>query len=89
MLTARVPAVDRPLAKVQGRIRDQLGEQERQRQFDALVARLRAEIKPELHPELLDAITLDPVTPLDIPHGFAAAPPDPLAPPQRVQPDGF
>ena len=89
MLTAKCRRVDRPLPKVEGKIREQLAEQERMRQLDALVARLRTEIKPEVHPELLDAIALDPLAPLDIPHGFEAAPPDPLAPPRLVKPDGF
>jgi hypothetical protein len=89
MLTAKVPAVSRTLAQVEGQIREQLTEQERLRQLDALVARLQAQVKPEVHPELLDAIALDPIAPLDIPHGFEAAPPDPRAPPKIVQPDGY
>jgi hypothetical protein len=89
MLTAKVPAVSRALAQVEDQIREQLTEQERLRQLDALVARLQAQVKPEVHPELLDAIALDPIAPLDIPHGFEAAPPDPRAPPKIVKPDGF
>lgn len=89
MLTAKVPASSRTLAQVEGKLRDQLSEQERLRQLDALVARLREQIKPESHPELLDQIQLDPIVPLDMPHGFEAAPPDPRAPPKMMKPDGY
>jgi parvulin-like peptidyl-prolyl isomerase len=89
MLTAKVPAASRTLAQVKDKIVEQLGEQERLRQLDALVARLQSEIKPEMHPELLEQIDLDPVVPLDMPHGFEAAPPDPRAPPKFMKPDGF
>jgi parvulin-like peptidyl-prolyl isomerase len=89
MLTAKVPAANRTMAQVEGEIREQLTEQERLRQLDALVARLQDTIKPEVHAELLGAIALDPVVPLDMPHGFDAAPPDPRAPPKHVKPDGY
>ncbi len=89
MLTGEMPAMQRPLAKVEGKIRKRLAAQQQSHALDALLAQLRAQAKPEIHPELLGAIALDPLPPHDIPEGFAAAPPDPTAPPRLVKPDGY
>jgi hypothetical protein len=89
MLTGEMPELRKPLAKVEGKIREQLAEQRQAQALTALVAKLFAEHKPEVHAELLGAIALDPVTSLDQPEGFAAAPPDPRAPPRLVTPDGY
>ena len=56
---------------------------------DELVAKLREEHKPEVKPELLDAIVLDPVSKVDIPQGVPAAPRDPREPLKRVKPDKY
>ena len=62
--------------------------QERVKQAQAaLEQRLHAEHAVEVHPELLDAVMLDPAPAADIPAGFPAAPPDPRAPTVVVEPD--
>lgn len=89
MLTARVPPSARTLAQVDGEIREQLAEQQSKSALSALVEKLRAEQKPEVHPELLDAIQLDAWQSLDIPRGFQAYPPDPRAPAVLIKPDPY
>jgi hypothetical protein len=89
MLTGEMPAMVKSLAKAERGLRDRMAEERQAHALETLLAALRKEHAPELHVELADAIALEPATPLDIPEGFAAAPPDPRAPPRLVQPDGY
>lgn len=50
---------------------------------------LKTKYAPEIHPELVDQVVLPEATPLDMPEGFAAAPPDPRAPPIQIDGDGI
>jgi parvulin-like peptidyl-prolyl isomerase len=89
MLTGEMPATTRPRAEVEEELREQLAKQQELRALEALVAELQTQLKPEVHPELVDAIQLAPGEPLDIPEGFAAAPPDPRQPLIQIQPDKY
>jgi hypothetical protein len=89
MFTGENPGLHATLAKLEGGIRDRRASERQQHDLDEWVAKLRAEVKPEVHPELVDAIALDPAPAGDIPSGFPAAPPDPWAPPILVEPDGI
>jgi hypothetical protein len=89
MWTGTMPAMHSSLAQEEEGLREKLAADEQQRQINALVDRIRAEVAPELHPELADPIALDPLQPADIPSGFPAAPPDPRIPPVLVEPDGI
>jgi peptidyl-prolyl cis-trans isomerase C len=89
MLTGEMPALDKKLADVEAEIRAELSAQRMREAQEALVVRLREQWKPELHPERMDAIELEPAKPLGLPQGFPAAPPDPRAPARIVEPDGI
>jgi peptidyl-prolyl cis-trans isomerase C len=89
MLTGEMPAVEQKLADAEEGIRGALAEQRAREAEEALVAALRAQLKPQVHPELLEPIALEPAKPLDVPQGVPAAPPDPRAPARFVEPDGF
>jgi peptidyl-prolyl cis-trans isomerase C len=58
-LTGQRPASSRSLADVQDAIRVRLWRERRQQAIETLVTKLRAELAPEVHPELVDAIKLD------------------------------
>ena len=58
-LTGTRPAVSRKLAEVEESIRVRLWRERRQQAIDAFVTALRAQYKPEIHAELVDAIVLD------------------------------
>jgi peptidyl-prolyl cis-trans isomerase C len=58
-LTGQRPAVSRKLSEAEETIRVRLWRERRQQAGEELVARLRAQYKPEIHPELLDAIVLE------------------------------
>jgi peptidyl-prolyl cis-trans isomerase C len=87
MWTGTTPELRSSLAQVEERLREKRASDEQQRQVNALVERLRSEVAPEVHPELVDPIALDPVPPADIPSGFPPAPPDPRIPPVLIEPD--
>jgi peptidyl-prolyl cis-trans isomerase C len=87
MWTGTTPELRRSLAEVEESLREKLASEQQRQQIDALVERLRAQVAPELHPELVDAIVLDPFPTADIPSGFPPAPPDPRIPPVLVPPD--
>jgi peptidyl-prolyl cis-trans isomerase C len=89
MWTGTMPEIHSSLAQEEEGLRQKLAAGEQQQQINALVDRIRAEVAPELHPELADPIALDPVPPADIPSGFPAAPPDPRIPPILIEPDGI
>jgi hypothetical protein len=89
MLTGEMPALAQKLADVEDALRAELAEKRSTEAQEALVAELREQWKPEVHPERIDAITLPPGKPLDQPQGFPAAPPDPRAASRFVEPDGF
>jgi len=89
MLTGEMPGLAQKLAHVEDAIRAELAEQRTAEAQEALLGELRAQLKPEVHPERADAITLKPAKPLGQPQGFPAAPPDPRAAAQVVEPDGF
>jgi hypothetical protein len=81
MLTAELPGASIPQKQVEDDIRAELASKRSASELDALAARLREEQKPELHPELVDRVKLDPpAPPPDIPAGFRPDPPDPRAP---------
>jgi peptidyl-prolyl cis-trans isomerase C len=58
-LTGQRPAVSRTLADVQDAIRTRLWRDRRQQAVEQLLASLRTQYKPEVHPELVDAIKLE------------------------------
>jgi peptidyl-prolyl cis-trans isomerase C len=89
MFTGEMPAAEKPRDEVDAELREQLAKQQEKSALEALVAELRAQVKPEVHPELVDAVELPPGEPLDIPEGFAAAPPDPREPLVQIQPDKY
>jgi peptidyl-prolyl cis-trans isomerase C len=89
MWTGTTPELRRSLAQVEESLREKRASDEQRRQISALVERLRAEVAPELHPELADPIALDPMPQVDIPSGFPPAPPDPRIPPVLVEPDAI
>jgi parvulin-like peptidyl-prolyl isomerase len=89
MFTGEVPPFTKTRAQAEPELREKLAVQLTQRALEAFVAELRAKYSPEVHPELVDAVVLPPAAPLDMPEGFAAAPPDPRAPPIQIEPDGF
>jgi peptidyl-prolyl cis-trans isomerase C len=89
MLTGEMPASAKPRAEVEDELREQLAKQRELRALEELVAGLQAQLKPEVHPELVDAIELPVGEPLDIPEGFAAAPPDPRQPLIQIKPDKY
>jgi len=88
MLTGETKAFERPLAKVEKKIREALAGERTAQQVQELAAKLAESTKVETHPELLAAIRLDEPT-HDIPQGFPASPEDPRAPPKLVAPDGY
>jgi len=69
-------------------VRERLAKERYEQAVDALVEEVRRERPTSVKPELSDAIRLERGQPLDIPMGVPAAPPDPTAPPQIVEPDG-
>ena len=89
MLTGEMSQVKKSFAELEPVLREQLAAQHAQRASDALLAELRDQYELEVHPELIDAIQLPKMEPRDMPEGFAAAPPDPRAPPIRIEPDGI
>jgi hypothetical protein len=74
-------------AKLQRKMREQLAGERFERARDELEKRLYAEQRPEVHAELLDAVSFGKPETLDQPSGFPAAPPDPRAPPSHVEPE--
>jgi peptidyl-prolyl cis-trans isomerase C len=89
MLTGRMAPIEARLSKVEPMLREQLAAARTVEAQQALLDRLREEVRPEVHAELLSAVALDPAPLPDRPHGFPAAPPDPRMPPSYVEPDGF
>lgn len=94
-LTGLRPAISRKPGEVEETIRVRLWREVRQKAIDDFVANLRSTQKPELHPELTDAIKLDEAPPVrgpGLPEGFpTGAPPDPpkpqpLATPEKAAP---
>lgn len=84
-LTGSRPALSRKLADVEESIRVRLWRDQRQQNIDAFVTALRAQYKPEIHAELVDAVVLE-----DIPSKGLMAPlaPSPGAgePPAQQEP---
>jgi peptidyl-prolyl cis-trans isomerase C len=75
-LTGQRPAISRKLAEVEETIRVRLWRERRQQAIEAFVQTLRAQYKPETHPQLTETIKLeepDPNRPLDV--NLAAEPP--------------
>lgn len=89
MLTGEMPAMQATLPQHEARIRYETSLQMQAEATDKLVKQLEAELKPEVHPELIGAIELPVGEPPDVPTGFRAAPPDPRAPLQPAPPDEF
>ncbi len=87
LFSRKMPAFVTRLAEVEAAIRAKLAERTQKQALDALAAKLRAEAKPVVHPELLDLLVFDPKG-LDIPSGFPAAPEDPRMPTRMMEPDG-
>jgi peptidyl-prolyl cis-trans isomerase C len=81
-LTGTRPAVSRKLADVDESIRVRLWRERRQQAIDAFVTTLRAQYKPEIHGELVDAIVLE-----DTPGNGLMAPLAPAQAPQQQQPN--
>jgi peptidyl-prolyl cis-trans isomerase C len=88
MLTGVMAPKQVTLERARPKIVARLEDAARSERIDALLARLRAERPVEVHPELTDQLTLPPATPRDRPVGFPAAPPDPRAGPEKVEPEG-
>jgi peptidyl-prolyl cis-trans isomerase C len=89
MFTGEMAPFSKSRAAAEPELREKLAIQLTQSALDKFVAELHAKYAPEIHPELIDAVVLPPAAPLDIPEGFAAAPPDPRAPPIQLEPDGI
>lgn len=89
--TGERPAESRTLAEAEESIRARLWRQKRQEAMDAFVAELRTRLAPEIHPELVDAISFNDVSPTSgiapgFPNGHppaSAAPAEPAAPEQH------
>ncbi len=62
-LTGLRPERVQPLDQAEEAIRRKLWRQDREAALDKLMSDLRAELKPEVHPERLDAIVLEPAKP--------------------------
>jgi peptidyl-prolyl cis-trans isomerase C len=78
-LSGKREADSRSLKDADSQIRKQLWREKRKQMMDEFVAKLRAEYKPESHPELLDAIKLETETAgKNIPPGFPAGGPRPM-----------
>lgn len=84
--TGERPAETRTLADAEESIRARLWRQKRQEAMDAFVAELRTRLAPEIHPELVDAISFNDVSPTagiapGFPNGnpYRAAPSEPGA----------
>jgi parvulin-like peptidyl-prolyl isomerase len=83
--TGERPAELRTLAQADESIRTRLWRQKRQEAMEAFVVELRARLKPEVHPELVDTITLEDVSPTagiapGFPTGHPPAAVDPTTP---------
>jgi hypothetical protein len=89
MFTGQMAPFNKPLAAADPELRVKLAVVLTQQALEKFVNELRTSYAPEIHPELVDQIVLPPATPLDMPEGFAAAPPDPRAPPIRIEGDGI
>jgi peptidyl-prolyl cis-trans isomerase C len=89
MYTGQLAAKAPTLERVRGQIVELLAKRTRTERVDALLARLRAALAVETHPELLGQIVLPTAAPSDLPAGFPAAPPDPRQPPKALEPDGI
>lgn len=89
MLTGEMPEIAKSFAELEPVLREQLAAQKEKRALDALLQELRTTHRVEVSPELVDAIVLPPPQSRDMPEGFAAAPPDPRAPPVFLEPDGI
>jgi hypothetical protein len=89
MYTGQMAPFGKSLAAAEPELRAKLAIVLTQRALEKFVAELRAKYAPEVHPELVDLVELPPAQPLDMPEGFAAAPPDPRSAPIQVEPDGI
>lgn len=89
MFTGEMPAFTKTRAQAAPELREKLALQLTARAYETFVAELRTKYSPEIRPELVDAVVLPPAAPIDMPEGFAAAPPDPRAPPIQLEPDGI
>lgn len=89
MFTGQMPPFNKPLAAADPELRVKLAVVLTQQALEKFVNELRTTYAPEIHPELVDQVVLPPATPLDMPEGFAAAPPDPRAPPVQIEGDGI
>jgi peptidyl-prolyl cis-trans isomerase C len=89
MLTGIQPALLQPLTLVEPEIRERLALALQIEALDRLVAELRAQYTPEVHPELLGAIEPYVQVSSGIPEGFPAAPPDPRQKPKILPPDRY
>ena len=89
MFTGEMPGISKKLEELDPIFREEIAVKQEERAVDAFVAELRSKTPIEVHPELIESIELPPHQPLDMPEGFAAAPPDPRAPPVILEPDGI
>jgi peptidyl-prolyl cis-trans isomerase C len=89
MFTGEMAPFTKSRAEAEPELREKRALQLTQIALDKFVAELHAKYAPEIQPELIDAVVLPAAAPLDIPEGFAAAPPDPRAPPIQIEPDGI
>lgn len=87
MLTGEMPEIAKSFAELEPVLREQLAAQKEKRALESLLQELRTALRVEVFPELVDSIELPPTEPRDMPEGFAAAPPDPRAPPVFLEPD--
>lgn len=89
--TGERPPESRTLAQADESIRTRLWREKRQAALESFVAELRTRLAPEIHPELVDAITFEDVSPTSgIAPGFPAGHPpaaaDPVSPAQIAVP---
>ena len=88
-LTGEMEAITKTIAELDPMLREALAVKMEELAVEKFYQELRAKTPIETHPELLMAIELPPAETPDMPEGFAAAPPDPRAPPVMMEPDGI
>jgi hypothetical protein len=85
---AEKPGKESRKSVVEGALREELAQQRFEQARKEFAKRLRERYKPEIHTELIHAVTPDPAA-HDQPEGFSAAPPDPRAAPRIIESDGI
>lgn len=89
MWTGEMKAYAMPAAEAEEIVREKLRISGQNAALEVWLNELRAQLKPVMHPELVDSVVLPQNELSGIPEGFPAAPPDPREPPKVVEPDKY